>query len=271
MPSKKFQAPVEPGTALTKPAGGAVADWRAILAGMQAKRTERAAEVATGTSPKLTFGPSGASYNKGEAVPSLPVLILAAHFYREYYDRPYDEHNPTGPRCYSFDGKMPHPQVHERQDVIKEDKSVGIKARKDVGCNDCPKNAFGSNANDRGGKACAEVARMAVIHVDDLKRDLTKVEPAVARVSVMNRKELAKHEAKNYPTTTVVKLEVKSMPGSVVGYDLKLTGGPEAQLNDVAGMALTTLSQLAEKKFEEPMPAYKVQDKSTKMRKFATK
>lgn len=237
----------------------ALVDWKSILGQAQQQNTEVAAEVATGAAPRLKFDKAGIEFN-GTKLPTntIDVAIVGMQFYREFYDQPYDANNPTGPKCYSFDGNAPHAKAHAPQ----------AKA-----CKDCPFDKFDSNPNGRGSKGCSEIARIAVVHADDIKKPakLNAVEPAVARISVMNRKQLAKYVASGVPLATTISTIVCDPPAGKgsTGYDLHFEAKQPINVTDAIGASLASLVQGANKKFQEPLPEYKEREVAKTRRKFS--
>lgn len=251
----------EPSTAVALPAQTGIVDWQAALQQSAQRAVQSAQDVATGTAPRITFDKAGVNFNKDSVGRSLKVVVLAAQFYRQLYDRQFDENDPTGPKCYSFDGHAPHAKSHAPQSKQ---------------CKDCQWDKFDSNPNGRGGKGCAEVGRFVAIHADELKKkpaDLIKVEPAIAGVSVLNRKVLAKYIASGVMLPSVVTELTSNAPkkGGNVGYDLELEAVAPVKLDSTLGPVIAQLVVGAEKKLAEPLPEYKEAEKSAKRKKFSSK
>jgi hypothetical protein len=101
---------------------------------------------------------------QGTPVPGNKMLavVLADIFENAWYKEEFDADNPTPPNCYAFgddeQSMAPHAQAEDKQSDA---------------CSGCEKNKFGTAEKGRG-KACKNGVRMAVMHADSLKGDVTK-------------------------------------------------------------------------------------------------
>jgi hypothetical protein len=101
---------------------------------------------------------------QGTPVPGNKMLavVLADIFENAWYKEEFDADNPTPPNCYAFgddeQSMAPHAQAEDKQSDA---------------CSGCEKNKFGTAEKGRG-KACKNGMRMAVMHADSLKGDVTK-------------------------------------------------------------------------------------------------
>ena len=89
-----------------------------------------------------------------QAIPFLDVILVNSSpvLSKAYYERGFDDGEMAPPDCWSLDGIKPDPSVVNKQNPT---------------CVNCPKNIFGSavsqDGNKRGGKACADSKRVAVM------------------------------------------------------------------------------------------------------------
>jgi hypothetical protein len=96
-----------------------------------------------------------------DAVASVELVLLRSNPKpsKIHYDKKYEEGDDGKPRCFSADGVRPSAEV---EDPIN-----------DV-CASCPKNQWGSRITENGKKsrACSDVRRMAVVFLNDLRKQL---------------------------------------------------------------------------------------------------
>lgn len=154
------------------PATKALTKWDARLAEIAKSSKKAVATVGTGAN-FLSLKGGILSYQKA-AIPgnTMNCVIVDYTLENQYYEGRYDESNIQAPKCYAFgmdkDTMAPNPEnveepVHET-------------------CNGCPNNQWGS-ADTGKGKACAEVARLALITESDLE-DIKGAEIAYLKVPV---------------------------------------------------------------------------------------
>ncbi len=148
------------------------------------KWDEKLAQFATQASAKETSGGSFFSFKSGilsfggNAIPGgkTEIVVLGDVHENCYYNQPFDADNPISPVCFAFseDGKdmRPHPDSAEPQ----HDK-----------CATCKWNQYKS-ADNKKGKKCRNIRRIAVIPADQLD-DVVAAELAFAKIpptSVVN-------------------------------------------------------------------------------------
>lgn len=93
-------------------------------------------------------------------------VILASILENAYYTKEFDPQNPSSPDCYAFSD----PKVNAEEQEKSMAPHADSPERQSEGCADCQWNKFGTAEKGRG-KACKNGRRMALIHVDDLKKD----------------------------------------------------------------------------------------------------
>ena len=102
------------------------------------------------TKGKVFTLPDGTVINK-----PLELIVLDYRFNNTYYQATWDGQSANRPDCYATgatnDALAPSADV---KDPVSED------------CTTCPMNAWGSAANGRGGKACQNKVRLAVVTGD---------------------------------------------------------------------------------------------------------
>jgi hypothetical protein len=104
----------------------------------------------------LTFQQTPVPGNKMLAV------ILGDIFENAWYKEEFDQDNPVPPNCYAFGDEVSDLAPHEQAEDKQNDTCAG-----------CEKNKFGSAEKGRG-KACKNMVRMALMHADSLKGNITK-------------------------------------------------------------------------------------------------
>lgn len=106
----------------------------------------------------------------------LNVVVIQSVFENQWYKDKYDPNNPMTPYCFALaesDSDLkPHPDSAEPQ--------AGT-------CEECPKNAWGSDPGGGKGKACKNVRRLAMIAQDDLE-NIPEAAVAMAKLPVMSVK-----------------------------------------------------------------------------------
>lgn len=93
-------------------------------------------------------------------------VVLAAILENAYYTEEFDPQNPSSPGCYAFSDPTVDP---EQQEKLMQPHELAPD-RQSPTCGECQWNKFGTAEKGRG-KACKNGRRMALIHVDDLKKD----------------------------------------------------------------------------------------------------
>lgn len=132
----------------------------------------------------MSNGPSFISLKHGDitvdgvAVPgnTLDVIVLSFVIESNYYTKAYDAANPTPPACYSLsNGLSPA--------VPSLDGTIQVNAT----CEGCPMKEWGSNPNGRGGKACSDHVRVAVIPADiETEADVVSAQVKYVKIPTMS-------------------------------------------------------------------------------------
>ncbi len=141
------------------------ANWEKQMAADAEKAVKQEANVGVGSFMSirggiLQFQQTPVPGNKFQGV------ILASVFENAYYTEEFDPQNPSSPGCYAFSDPAIDP---EQQEKAMKPHADAPEPQSD-GCADCKWNKFGTAEKGRG-KACKNGRRMALIHVDDLKKD----------------------------------------------------------------------------------------------------
>lgn len=145
-----------------------------------AKQSKKAVnDIGTGGN-FLSFKGGNISYQNA-AIPGnvLKVIVLDWCFENQFYADAYDETNPSGPACYAF----AHPE-EGRESMAPNPENVPDP--QNPTCDGCPHLEWGSAEKGRG-KACSEVARLALISEADFE-DIENASIAYAKVSVTSMK-----------------------------------------------------------------------------------
>lgn len=145
----------------------AMVSWQEkLMAKAEQEKARKTTVGSGGDSIKLS---KGKFKFKGEDLgDTLPVVILDFVKTKNYFDRPYDEENPSPPVCFSLSADGNNMSPHETAPEPQESS-----------CADCWANEFESDARGKG-KACRDSYLVALVHADD--RD--QADPQVAYLRV---------------------------------------------------------------------------------------
>ena len=125
-------------------------DWEKQLAADAKEEYGEESKVSGGSISTLSTKDKRFSLGDDDLGTEIDVVVADSAFEHAYYDRPYDEDNPTPPACFAI-GKVekdlkPHPDSpHPQND----------------NCHDCPLNEFESALLGKG-KACKNKRRLAL-------------------------------------------------------------------------------------------------------------
>jgi len=112
----------------------------------------------------------------GQSLPdTIKVVVVGSVRENNWYAKPFDSENPTGPACFAFSVPGTPMRPHE---TIKDPQAPV--------CGECPKNVFGSATVGRG-KACKNIVKLSVIMADELDSD-GPPQSAMLRVPVTSAK-----------------------------------------------------------------------------------
>jgi hypothetical protein len=141
------------------------ANWEKQMAEDAARAVKQEASVSVGQFMSirggiLQFQQTPVPGNKFQGV------ILASILENAYYTQEFDPQNPSSPDCYAFSDPTLDPELQEKRMAPHEQSPE----RQSAACADCQWNKFGTAEKGRG-KACKNGRRMALIHVDDLKKN----------------------------------------------------------------------------------------------------
>lgn len=105
--------------------------------------------------------------------PSLDVIIPKANeaLSKTWYNANYVEGSDAPPDCWSEDGINPLAPLQQRPRMVN---AAGVDQGPCTDCRLCPMNVFGSKVNTatgKGGKACADTRKIAVLPGSDLDND----------------------------------------------------------------------------------------------------
>lgn len=103
------------------------------------------------------------SFGENDLGNEIEVVILNYCFENNLYTEDYDPDNITPPACFA---------LNEIQEELKPHELV--KDPCDSKCSTCENNQFGS-ADKGNGKACRNIIRLAVVHVDDIANPQARV------------------------------------------------------------------------------------------------
>lgn len=145
----------------------AVVSWKDRLSQLAAQESDRQTVIGGGSNAiKLSKG--SFKYQGEDLGESLQVVVVDFVKHKNWYDRPFDEDNPSPPACFalSADGKnmIPHATAPEPQAET---------------CAECWANEFESDNRGKG-KACRDSYLLCCISADQLGED----EPEVAYLRV---------------------------------------------------------------------------------------
>lgn len=120
------------------------------------------------------------SYQGGTLGREINVIILDFSHVKTFYDRDFDENNPSPPACMAVnrDGKDMEPVE-------------GAPSKQAEACSVCPHNKFGTAERGKG-KACKDGRRLAVLDAD--AEDLSEAEIAILVVPPASLKNWSGYE-----------------------------------------------------------------------------
>jgi hypothetical protein len=153
--------------AVAKKKSTAVVSWKQELAKLAEQESDRATTIGGGGDTiRLTKG--GFKFQGEDLGEAIKVIVVDFCRRKNYFDRPFDEDNPSPPACFavSADGKNmePHEDSPDPQDDI---------------CQGCWANEFKSDNRGKG-KACRDSYQLAII----AENQLGEKEPDVAYINV---------------------------------------------------------------------------------------
>lgn len=130
-------------------------DWEKQLAADAKEEYGEESKVSGGSISTISTRDKRFSLGDDDLGTEIDVVVADSAFEHAYYDRPYDENNPTPPACFAV-GKVekdmkPHPDSPKPQNVD---------------CHTCPLNEFESALVGKG-KACKNKRRLALFAFGD--------------------------------------------------------------------------------------------------------
>lgn len=170
-------AKAKPGSSGTGSTGTALAPWEQRLADL-AKMSKQATAGIAGGGNFLSFRGGNISY-QGAVVPGNTLKVIVVDWVLENQQYPpgvFDESSPQSPVCYAF-GRV--------KDEMRPDPEQ-VPEPISAACHGCPSNEWGSADTGRG-KACAEVARLALLAESDFN-EIESAEIAYAKIPVTSMK-----------------------------------------------------------------------------------
>ena len=156
------------GTALAKAGKGtAVVDWEAQM--KAAAAMYKGMEQNTGGGKSLSFK-AGIMTFDGAPIKdnAIEVVVLESVFENALYEGSYDADNPHPPICFAFSGPMVPGEDPALLDAAMVPHKDSAKPQNPT-CKGCKWNEFGTADTGRG-KACKNIRRLALLHVDYLKK-----------------------------------------------------------------------------------------------------
>jgi hypothetical protein len=140
-------------------------DWREQLRKDAQEESER---TPAGSGNRISLKRNGKFAFQGAELGSSIQCVIVDHIIaKTWYDRPFDEDDPSPPACFALkpDPKniAPHASSPLRQAEV---------------CEDCWANEWASSTRGKG-KACSDKHRLALLHADDLDGDLIYLEVPV--------------------------------------------------------------------------------------------
>lgn len=157
----------------------ALAKWEERLASL-AKDSKKAVAGIGGGGNFLSLRGGNLAY-QGQIIPGNKMRCIVVDWVLENqaYEGGFDENNPQSPYCYAF-GRVKEDMAPDPEQVEKPVHPT---------CDGCPNNQWGSAETGRG-KACAEVARLALIAEADFK-NIEKATEAFLKVPITSMKHWA--------------------------------------------------------------------------------
>lgn len=163
-----------PGTAVAVPKagkkGGAVVDWEKQM--KAAAQMYKSAEANTGGGKWISFKGGVMSFDSAAIKDNkIDVVVLESMHENALYEGAYDPNSPSAPICFAFSDSMDSLKPGEDASELE----LRMKPHKDSAkpqsptCHGCKWNEFGTADTGRG-KACKNLRRLALLHVDYLKK-----------------------------------------------------------------------------------------------------
>jgi hypothetical protein len=112
----------------------------------------------------------------------LDVIVIDAVYENAYYEGKFDPNNKKPPVCFAFS--------HEKELLAPHKDSPKPQHSQ---CAGCPLNEFDSAEDERGGKACKNVKRLAVIPLPSKSEEVVGSEVKYLKVPVTSVKNWAKY------------------------------------------------------------------------------
>jgi len=132
------------------------ADWERQMAADAKEEYQEESKVSGGSIVTLSTKDKRFSLGDDDLGNEIDVVVADSAFEHAYYDRPYDEDNPSPPACFAI-GKVEKDLVPHPDSPVPQHEN----------CKDCPWNEFESAAVGKG-KACKNKRRLALFaHGDD--------------------------------------------------------------------------------------------------------
>ena len=163
--------------AKTKAPGNALALWEQRLADL-AKQSKKAV-AGVGTGGNFISCRGGNLAYQGQIIPGNKMKVIVVDWVLENQAYPpggFDEENPQSPFCYAF-GRLKEEMRPDPEQVPEPVNET---------CTGCPNNQWGSAETGRG-KACAEVARLALVAEGDFE-EIEKANEVYFKVPVTSMK-----------------------------------------------------------------------------------
>lgn len=156
--SAQQQKEAKPGKQVAKKkAGGALANWKEELRGAAKEESDR---TPAGSGNKISLRKNGQFRHQGADIGEEIVVVVLDHvFTKTWYDRDFDEDNPSPPACYAVSATG--------KDMAPVDTSP---IKQNEICENCWANEWKSDKRGRA-KACKDRHVLAVAFVDDLDED----------------------------------------------------------------------------------------------------
>lgn len=147
--------------AVAKKKSTEVANWKKELADMAKEERER---VPVGSGNRIQLTKRQQFRQQGADIGSEIEVVIVGHVYNNtFYDRPFDEANPTPPACFA--------QSVSGKNMAPLDESP--KKQAEI-CEDCWANQWKSDKRGKG-KACGNKHLTAVVMAEDLDEDQPEV------------------------------------------------------------------------------------------------
>jgi hypothetical protein len=173
------------GTAVAKRGkGGAVVSWEEQMKSAAAMYKSAEANAGGG---KFISVRAGIMAFDGAPIKdnAIEAVVLESMHENAFYTEGFDADNPHSPVCFAFSDPMDSLKPGEEASVL-EDRMVPHKDStkpQHATCKGCPQNEFGTAETGRG-KACKNIRRLALLHIDYLKKPATIPSAPIAFMKV---------------------------------------------------------------------------------------